>query len=62
MADALEYGAPPAGMSFCIPLRVNQGQLRDITVAWLDKNPQYRHFQAHLLVTKALHETFPCKK
>jgi hypothetical protein len=49
------------GYKACLPTNVTIGQIKDITVSWLQRNPQYRHYVASSLVATALYEVFPCK-
>jgi len=62
ISDALD-GNPIDGFRACLPTGVIIGrQVKDIAIAWLKANPQYRHFSAATLVAEALSEAFPCKK
>ena len=45
-------------MSKCIKANVNGGQLQDIMLKFLKKNPETRHKPAALLIRNALNETF----
>jgi Rap1a immunity proteins len=36
-------------------------QVRDITVQWLQRNPQLRQYSSAPLVAQALEESFPCR-
>jgi hypothetical protein len=53
-------GLPP-DKTFCTPENSSTGQLIAVVKAWLEKNPQFRHFSAKSLISTALHEAFPCK-
>lgn len=67
VADALGVNRalmPPegvAGWRACVPLQVTPGQVRDIVVADLERNPVTRHFGAAALTAKALADAFPCR-
>ena len=45
----------------CKPDRVTHGQLRDIVVRYLERNPAKRHESFHLLVFAAWQEAYPCQ-
>lgn len=61
IADALARD-PVGGYRACMPPdSVTAGQVRDIAVQWLQRNPQLRHYSAEGLVAKALSEAFPCR-
>lgn len=49
------------GFSACFPQSgVTYGQIEDIVYAYLNKNPELRHFAASGLFAEALSEAFPC--
>jgi hypothetical protein len=50
------------GELFCIPERVNVGQLVDLAKSYIVNNPKDRHRHAGALVAIAFVEVFPCKK
>lgn len=58
--DALEIDALLRGRPTCISARVTVGQLRDIVMAYLTKNPQDRHMDASALVAVAINDAFQC--
>lgn len=45
----------------CIPDGVQAGQVRDMIVAYIRRNPSSRHEHALVLVSWALREAWPCK-
>jgi hypothetical protein len=45
---------------FCIPNRVNQGQLIDVVLSHLEKYPERRHMSGWSLVEEAYAAAFPC--
>lgn len=47
---------------FTVPENATQGQIRDVTKAYLEKNPSGRHYPAAWLVAAALQDAFPCKR
>lgn len=51
-----------AGLGPCVPTGVTFGQMRDITVLFLQKQPQRRHETAASLIYEALTGAFPCQK
>jgi len=62
ISDVLDGGNPINGYRVCQPKTgVNLGQMKDIVVQWLQRNPQDRHRAAAGLVAKALSEAFPCR-
>ncbi len=50
------------GYRACFSRGQTVGQMRDIVVLWLQKNPAQRHYSAGGLVALALEKAFPCKK
>ena len=44
----------------CVPEGVSYGQVVDVTILYLEKNPAKRHVNAALLVAFALREAWPC--
>lgn len=50
------------GEDFCVPLGILVGQVIDVVFRYLDTHPDQRPLSAHLLVTTALKEKFPCAK
>jgi hypothetical protein len=48
-------------LHFCIPERVNSGQLARVVVKYLESNPQSLHENEGALTWSALVEAFPCK-
>jgi Rap1a immunity proteins len=61
VVDALQVmGADAPKFSFCVPERVESGQLVDVVKAFLRDHPEKRHLPASDLVTAALNEKFPC--
>jgi hypothetical protein len=53
-------GTSPS-VDFCIPSNVELGDLQDIVVDYLHRNPQHTGFIASPAVALALYEAFPCK-
>lgn len=49
-------------VTHCSPPNVTVGQLIDMTVDWLDRNPKTRHQPASSHVLVMLMTTWPCKK
>ena len=47
---------------FCIPVKAELGQLRDIVRQFVANNPKQRHRHAGALVVFSLATEFPCKK
>lgn len=45
---------------FCIPTGTPQADLRDVVVAHIQKNPNYRLAQGASVVIRALKERYPC--
>jgi len=45
----------------CYPDNVSMGQLRDVVVSYIKRNPSLRHETATLLYMKATTEAWPCK-
>ena len=45
----------------CVPVEVNIGQMRDIVVEFLRKNPGIRHLPADILIKDSLLATFTCR-
>ena len=45
---------------FNVPNGATAGQLGDVVKAWLQKNPQHRHFNGPSLVANALAAAYPC--
>lgn len=61
VADAMDGRLDPVTkFKFCLPKNVKVGQLIDVVFAFLDKNPQSRHFSAWSLVLAAYEAAFPC--
>jgi hypothetical protein len=49
------------GSSVCFTAGVTQGQLLDVVKNFSSANPQVRNLPAHIIVTVALMEHWPCK-
>lgn len=47
---------------YCLPEGVTLGQLRDVTVKFLNDHPERRHEKDTLLMLDAMSEAFPCPK
>jgi hypothetical protein len=47
---------------FDVPNGATAGQLGDVVKAWLQKNPEHRHFNGPSLVSAALATVYPCPK
>ncbi|WP_417243016.1 Rap1a/Tai family immunity protein [Celeribacter sp.] len=52
--------ASNAMLGFCIPENVERGQIVDVTMKYLEENPQSRHESARGLLFQALQSAFPC--
>jgi hypothetical protein len=48
-------------MQYCFPERVNNGQIRDVVVAYLTQNPGVRHRDSGDAVVNSLRNAFPCR-
>ncbi len=53
------YGSTP---EFCIPKKVETGQLEIIACKYFRDHPEEEHLTGWSLTSKALSEAFPCKK
>lgn len=49
-------------ITLCIPNGVTVGQANDVVRAYLEANPQVRHFSGDSVVAAALMAVWPCKK
>lgn len=49
------------GYQACPTNGITEGQVTDIVILWLRKNPSARHYGASSLVASALYESFPCR-
>lgn len=49
-------------ITLCVPNGVTVGQVNDVVLLWLDRNPQSRHFSADSMVVAALSPIWGCKK
>ncbi len=47
---------------FCPPVGVTVGQMLDVSLAYIQRNPEERHYRTIILVSFALMNAFPCKK
>ena len=45
----------------CFPKSVTVGQMRDVVIAYIRRNPAQRHEGATLLYMRAINEAWPCK-
>ncbi len=45
----------------CIPLEVDDTQLRDVAIEYLRSHPKDRHLAATILVAQAFSEAWPCQ-
>jgi hypothetical protein len=61
ISDVMRRGEPMAGHRACIPPSVTQGQVVEVSIRWLEANPQHRDYVARSLIAAALSETFPCR-
>ena len=52
---------PKNGWRFCVPPSATLGQVNDVVYAYLDQNPQVRHYGAYGLVEASLEKAFPCR-
>ncbi len=48
-------------LGYCTPNSVTSPQVTDIFKAYLEKNPDQRHYPAQILFTAAMKEAFPCE-
>lgn len=48
------------GFRYCAPKTLTKGQVRDVTIKFLQGNPKERHFVGSSLVIAALADAFPC--
>jgi hypothetical protein len=65
IADTLvqiELTKPQRDQRFCLPQGVVYGQMTDITLDFLRKNPSLRHQPTPQLVWTSLVQAFPCSK
>jgi hypothetical protein len=53
---------PTSGTIFCVPSGVSVNQLIDISYAYIENNPQFRHYTADSLIAASLSLAFPCRK
>lgn len=44
----------------CTPEKATYGQIADVTVSYLKRNPNVRHIDAVLLISMAMKEAWPC--
>lgn len=49
------------GGSHCIPNTVSLGQIQDMAINYLRKNPEIRNLSADVLLSMMLMERWPCK-
>jgi hypothetical protein len=56
VADALR------GTIHCISANATAGQISDMTLAYLRRNPENRHLPADVIIAVVLKNTWPCKK
>ena len=54
--DALEQS------NHCSPGNVTAGQVRDVVRRYMDQNPEFRNFDADILIRVALSNAWPCAK
>ena len=47
-------------LGLCVPENVERGQIVDVTIKYLEENPQSRHESARGLLFQALQIAFPC--
>ena len=60
LSDAAELGARPPKV--CIPLGVTQGQVKDVVIDYLRRDPEHRHHvTAVVQVEIAVVDAWPCK-
>jgi hypothetical protein len=50
-----------SGKGICYPEQVTLGQIRDVVISYLRRNPQSRHENSVLLYMKAVTEAWRCK-
>ena len=55
------HGARIHGGRFCIPEKVNSGQVLDVVIQYLQQNPAYRYKEVYALINTAIHEAWPCE-
>ena len=61
VADVMDVGNPVNRFRACVPGGVVMGQMKDIFVNALQRNPAERHYGAAGLAASALAGAFPCK-
>lgn len=61
-ADGIDEERTMSGIAECVPSNVAIGQLRDIVVDYLKKNPQNRHYTGYSIVSVALISAFRCQQ
>jgi hypothetical protein len=47
--------------AICLPPNVTAGQMRDVVVAYLARNPERRHLSAMMSIVTAAVAAFPCR-
>lgn len=50
------------GKFYCVPETATNGQIRDVIIAWLKRNPGSRHIRSDALIAVAYAEAWPCPK
>ena len=48
------------GSNHCSPTNATAGQVRDVVRRYFDQNPEFRNFDADILVRVALSKAWPC--
>lgn len=61
-SDAFVNRIIDSGGYYCFPKNVTTGQIVDVVVTYLERNPATRHLPvSQLLAPAALHDAFPCR-
>jgi len=60
VADVLRDGDPVHGLTACIPDTVEMDQMIDVSVRWMEANPQKRTAITTEIISSALSDAFPC--
>lgn len=61
-ATLLLWAGANEATPYCPPSNVTVGQLKDVVVSYLRRNPNIRHESAPLLILKAEIAAWPCNK
>lgn len=61
VSGILDGGHPVHGNSACIPNGVGIDQLTDVSVRWMEENPQKMSASSTEIIARALSVSFPCE-